>query len=735
MMKNPHIFSIFSIIIYGLGFLLFLEWLYPLKEFGEMTNINVFIIYAIFCFLISLFQVNWWLSALMKGSGLLLIINQLYFVSPFLSISWLQELSLEIEINFRLIMNQHWFHLSDSFRTLLCLLLIWLMSYLIYYWFVSMKRIFIFIMLTFIYLLLLDTFTLYDGRLSIIRLFFIAFIALGLTHMLKVLAESSFTSLSRSKIFGWIFSIVMIVLVSASLGYFAPKYDPQWPDPVPLIMNYTSENGFIDSPKRIVGYSEDDSQLGGSFHVDNTPVFHVMAEQRHYWRIETKDVYTGKGWVASTEPNFEPLDNGMVSLQTFSEDIETKQAEVLVEYQNKVEMSKLGYPYGLSLVEGNESDSLQIDYFTGSITKQAGDPFIKDTFNMTYNYPMYDLNMLRESKRYYPPEILEQYTQVPDTLPNRVYELVQEITAFEYTRYDKVKAIEQYFHRHGFKYEITDIPYPQEDQDYVDHFLFDLQRGYCDHFSTSMVVMLRTLNIPARWVKGFTGGQEIDHPGSLPNGYQYYEITNANAHSWVEVYFPEVGWVPFEPTQGFVNPTTFYETLEDIEEVIETDPLEIDEGIEEENREPTGSERGETNVTPENKQDNNVTTTPSHAYWIYIIIGVVGLSVVIVVYRLRYRIKTIYLAKSLQKQSDFYTFDQAYHHLLSLLSHHDLARAPDQTLREYALVVDEKYGTKLMQRLTKDYEQMLYNNKTNKKITIEQIETWRQMIQRIQGNK
>src|SRR5690625_1403453 len=218
MMKNPHIFSIFSIIIYGLGFLLFLEWLYPLKEFGEVTNINVFIIYAIFCFLVSLFQVNWWLSALLKGSGLLLIINQLYFVSPFLSISWLQELSLEIEINFRLIMNQHWFHLSDSFRTLLCLLLIWLMSYLIYYWFVSMKRIFIFIMLTFIYLLLLDTFTLYDGRLSIIRLFFIAFIALGLTHMLIVLAESSFTSLSRSKIFSWIFSIVMIVLFSACIG-------------------------------------------------------------------------------------------------------------------------------------------------------------------------------------------------------------------------------------------------------------------------------------------------------------------------------------------------------------------------------------------------------------------------------------------------------------------------------------------------------------------------------------
>src|SRR5690625_4460312 len=88
-----------------------------------------------------------------------------------------------------------------------------------------------------------------------------------------------------------------------------------------------------------------------------------------------------------------------------------------------------------------------------------------------------------------------------------------------------------------------------------------------------MVVMLRTLDMPARWVKGFSSGEKVDEvtiDGDIEN---VYEVTNANAHSWVEVYFPEYGWVPFEPTKGFSNPTQFY-TDEDV-----NDEEEMDESI------------------------------------------------------------------------------------------------------------------------------------------------------------
>ena len=111
-----------------------------------------------------------------------------------------------------------------------------------------------------------------------------------------------------------------------------------------------------------------------------------------------------------------------------------------------------------------------------------------------------------------------------------------------------MKAIERYFRRTEFTYQKWSIPYPEDEQDFVDQFLFETNRGYCDHFSTSMVVLLRSIGIEARWVKGYTSGEYI----GIVNGTSMYQITNNNAHSWVEVWFEELGaWLPFEPTKGF----------------------------------------------------------------------------------------------------------------------------------------------------------------------------------------
>ncbi len=82
------------------------------------------------------------------------------------------------------------------------------------------------------------------------------------------------------------------------------------------------------------------------------------------------------------------------------------------------------------------------------------------------------------------------------------------------------------------------------------YFLDQSHRGYCQYFASAMGAMLRTLGIPARLVNGFGPGQE----GQLKNGQ--WLITEADAHTWVQVYFPHYGWVNFEPTpDGFYQPT------------------------------------------------------------------------------------------------------------------------------------------------------------------------------------
>ena len=71
--------------------------------------------------------------------------------------------------------------------------------------------------------------------------------------------------------------------------------------------------------------------------------------------------------------------------------------------------------------------------------------------------------------------------------------------------------------------------------------LFDLKQGYCNYYASAMVVMLRTMGIPARMAAGFA-------QGTWNHGEQAFVVEERDAHTWVEVYFPGYGWVEFEPT-------------------------------------------------------------------------------------------------------------------------------------------------------------------------------------------
>src|SRR5699024_5001565 len=218
-------------------------------------------------------------------------------------------------------------------------------------------------------------------------------------------------------------------------------------------------------------------------------------------------------------------------------------------------LEKLVYPYGVNEVNADKHVQFQLDEKTGEIQSQMNKNTNLKSYKITYDHPSFSVETLRDASEVDPAAIADTYTQLPSSLPDRVEALAEEITTAYHNRYDKTRAIEQYFGKNGFVYQTSNVPVPGEDQDYVDQFLFDSKEGYCDNYSTAMIVMLRTLDIPSRWVKGFTSGERIKE-GS--NGKNVYEVTNANAHSWVEVYFPEIGWIPFEPTIGFSGSDMLY---------------------------------------------------------------------------------------------------------------------------------------------------------------------------------
>jgi len=725
--KNSHTAILYTTVLYLCGFFLFLEWLYPLRDISDTRSITIFVVYALFCFFISIFQTKWWIGFILKGFAMLFILSGLYFNGFILSPVWLEQLLQEFSLNMQALFSQEWYYLTPLFRSFLFLLLIWLMSYLLHYWFVQMKRIFLFILLTFVYITILDTFTVYDASMSIIRTFIISFMALGIANLMKEMDKEAirFAWIKKSPV--WLLPLIGVICFSVMVGFTAPKADPVWPDPVPFIQTAAENAGVGSGAVQKVGYGEDDSRLGGAFIQDDTPVFRVATSEEQYWRIETKDVYTGKGWVNSTEPIFEEQAFSSISLETFHEDVNTTELEAFIEFESNEMINKLVYPYGVSEVYPLEEVELFLDTqseaiearMDGSVANLAGYQFV-------FNSPSYDITKLEQSSEVYPEEIIESYTQLPRSLPDRVGELAEEITAPYDSRYDKVKAIERYFSSNGFEYQTTDVAVPQEDQDYVDQFLFDTKVGYCDNFSTSMVVLLRTLDIPARWVKGFTGGDLIE-----TDPENVYEVTNGNAHSWVEVYFPEVGWVPFEPTQGFSNISDFYVEPTEQAEVTEDDVLQAPEEVEETPEQPA-PELSEAENTP---TDTEEISAPAFTFqWWHAVIAVALLVIIgFLLYKTRYRWQTRAVGLKLEKNKDAKTFQDAYHHLMKLLNDRGHKKEPDQTLREFAKRIDTTYSTDEMGELTSFYEGLLYKNDTSTTKISEQTQLWQNLIKRIMG--
>ncbi|MBV8083614.1 MAG: DUF4129 domain-containing protein [Chloroflexi bacterium] len=136
-----------------------------------------------------------------------------------------------------------------------------------------------------------------------------------------------------------------------------------------------------------------------------------------------------------------------------------------------------------------------------------------------------------------PTDLRLAFTQLPPDMPSRLRDLAVQVTAGKTSAFDKAVALESYVRTLPFD---TEIPAPPEGRDGVDWYLFDMRRGYSDYDSSAMAVLLRELNIPARVVSGYAPGQ-LNEDG-------WYYITQKDAHTWTQAYFPGYGWIDFEPS-------------------------------------------------------------------------------------------------------------------------------------------------------------------------------------------
>lgn len=171
----------------------------------------------------------------------------------------------------------------------------------------------------------------------------------------------------------------------------------------------------------------------------------------------------------------------------------------------------------------------------------ASEELIGEAYSVVGLTPQVTADDLRGAGTAYAQFISDTYLGLPADVTDRTRSLANQIVADAgaSTAYDQAIAIQNYL-RSNFTYQL-DAGAAPDGSDTVDYFLFESQVGRCDHYASSMAVMLRSLGVPTRIVTGLA-------PVPFDDGMNGYVYRGRNAHAWVEVYFPGFGWIPFEPT-------------------------------------------------------------------------------------------------------------------------------------------------------------------------------------------
>jgi len=277
--------------------------------------------------------------------------------------------------------------------------------------------------------------------------------------------------------------------------------------------------------ENVIG-SDSDLQIIGE--VDQSPAvrFTVTSDEARYWRTGSFDRYTGDGWVRSGgESEYAPSE--LAEPPGESEPL-------LQEFDVESDLAALPAAWRPTEVSTSVTDRATVT--------ENGDLGVDGTIEAGESYQVVSavtdpsLEKLVEAGTDYPDEVVERYTQLPESTPGRVADRTERLIEGTDSPYEAAVVVEEWL-RTNREYSL-DVDRP--DGNIADSFLFEMEAGYCTYYATTMVTMLRTQGVPARMAVGYNAGQQVEE--------DRFAVRGVNSHAWVEVYFPEIGWVAFEPT-------------------------------------------------------------------------------------------------------------------------------------------------------------------------------------------
>jgi transglutaminase-like putative cysteine protease len=299
------------------------------------------------------------------------------------------------------------------------------------------------------------------------------------------------------------------------------------------------------------------SRLGDSVVMQVQAPTNPPGGTRFYWEARTYDTYDNYIWSSSIHST-QNLNAASEDLNQPGVDVRTQVTFIFSPYQTISNIYSVPELLWTSLptkvmMEQNPDGTVNLSALLSKSYVKPGEQYTVRSALDTVT-----IKQLKEAGSDYPQWILSEDLQLPDDITPRTKELAASIAKDLTTPYDIASAVTQYL-RDNIQYD-QKIDQPPANQERIDWFLFDYQKGFCNYYATAEVVLLRSLGIPARLAVGFAQGEL--QPGSektLPAGSSVsagepqtststYVVRQKDAHAWPEVYFPDIGWVIFEPT-------------------------------------------------------------------------------------------------------------------------------------------------------------------------------------------
>jgi transglutaminase-like putative cysteine protease len=267
----------------------------------------------------------------------------------------------------------------------------------------------------------------------------------------------------------------------------------------------------------------------------NREVFRVRASEPAYWRLTSLDAFDGEIWSSSGE--FKEAGGELPRSASKGQASRSIRQQVTIEA-----LSAIWAPTAFEAVSVNETETpLRWDPDSSTLIVDSSEPTSDGlTYSVVSQVPEFGAQQLDDVRGPDPKAIRDRYLGLPSDFPFLASDTARQVTAAADTRYDKAIALQDFF-REEFRYSLE--PEIGHGDSAIEQFL-QSGEGYCEQFAGTFAAMARSLGIPARVAVGFTPGNASKDDPNL------YRVYGRHAHAWPEVYFPNVGWVAFEPTPG-----------------------------------------------------------------------------------------------------------------------------------------------------------------------------------------